>query len=522
MTSQYKTDVLILGAGIAGLSAAKAVSRDKQVLVVSKGAIREGATHYAQGGIAAAIHKDDAPVYHLEDTLLAGDGLCNRDNVEVLVREGADRVRELIELGAQFNKTNGIFDLAKEGAHGNRRILHAGDATGREIEKTLGNYVSSLSNVSFLEHAMVLDLIVEQGKCVGCRAILKDEIISIFSANTILATGGAGQLYERNTNPPLATGDGLAIAYRAGAQLQDLEFFQFHPTTLYQGDKKPISLFLISEAVRGEGAVLRDSQGDRFMAEFHPLEELAPRDVVSRAIFSVLNRSNASHVYLDLTAVNVDLKSRFPTIYKRCLEAGFDLETDMIPVVPAAHYFMGGVVTDIYAKTCVPHLYAAGEVASLGLHGANRLASNSLLDGLVFGHRAGRACSEDGVCVSHNDNGVVSSHHMDILDPHVHAKILRVKDELRHAMWQHVGIIRNEIGLMAMKTYLQSVDWVMQVEVVHPVVQEVQNMVLVSTLITDSALQRKESRGAHFRSDFSVKQISLQEHHIVQALEFFT
>ncbi len=484
-----KFDYVIIGAGIAGLSAAYRLAPHGNVCVITKGGVRESSTRYAQGGIAVAMKEDDAPRYHFEDTIKAGAGLCNETAVKILVEEGPKRVQELIEMGAKFDQVDGALDFTTEAAHGRRRILHAADATGREIEKALGNAVLATGKVTFLDYTSVIKLLVEDNHCFGCVAMQHYKPITITAKAVMLATGGVGQIYLRNTNPPVSTGDGIALAFAAGCDVQDMEFIQFHPTTLYLGDKKPISLFLISEAVRGEGAILRNVHGERFV------EELAPRDIVARAIFQEMQRTDASHVYLDLSGLKVDVRERFPTIYRRCLESKIDITRDFIPVAPAAHYFMGGVSTDLWGCTAVNGLYAAGEVTSLGLHGANRLASNSLLDGLVFGYRAAEhALGQPAKKII--DYKVEIS--VDAIDP----QILAIKQEIRELMWRHVGIVRNETGLRQAFKHLMRFKWVMRLNSGHPALAEVQSMLLAAGLITQFALQRKESRGAHFRSDF--------------------
>lgn len=503
-------DYLIIGGGIAGLSAAHLLGAHGQTLIVTKGAIREGSTHYAQGGIAVAMAPTDAPFHHLTDTINAGDGLCDLAAVQVLVEEGPERVQELIALGAQFDRDGDSYAYTREAAHGQRRILHAGDATGREIEKTLGNAVLSQPNVRFMPNTSAIRLLVSEGICVGCEVYSEGRIQQIFARAVILASGGCGQIYAYNTNPPVATGDGIALAYWAGATVQDMEFFQFHPTTLYLGDKKPISLFLISEAVRGEGAVLRDIYGERFMSAYHPNAELAPRDVVARAIFDRMQATNAPHVFLDLSPCVGDVAKRFPTIAKRCLAAGIDIRRDFVPVAPAAHYFMGGVSTDLWGKTRVPGLYAAGEVASLGIHGANRLASNSLLDGLVYGHRAARAVLERDVPVV----SVPALQHRSIEKAPNLATCLAAKAEIRDVMWRHVGIIRSDLGLRAALTALEAISWIQACTAENGLIAELKAMHCVSLLVTHAALLREESRGGHFREDFPKRNDTTWQRHL--------
>jgi L-aspartate oxidase len=502
-----RTDFIVIGSGIAGLSAARALSAFGPTLIITKSNIHEGSTQWAQGGIAVALHHDDTTHFHYEDTLRAGDGICNEAAVKILVEEGPARVSELIALGANFDKVGSEFSFTQEAAHDRRRILHAGDSTGREIEKALGNSLKRTPNITFMPNTTVASLMVENGRCTGCIVVRDGNPEPILARAIILATGGCGQVYAYNTNPPVATGDGIALAYRAGAAVQDMEFTQFHPTTLYTGDKKPISLFLISEAVRGEGGVLRNRHGDRFMLRYHPLAELAPRDVVARAIFQEMSLTNAPHVYLDLSEIPLDLQRRFPTIFARCMDSGIDIRREFIPVAPGAHYFMGGVSTDLVGGTLIPGLFAAGETASLGLHGANRLASNSLLDGLVFGYRAGMTAGEmpapttplppippaSSLTISRRDTQLIRS-------------------QLRDLMWQQVGIIRTESGLLDAQNQMAQWHWIPQIITYDEEVLELQSLLITAQLITQFALSRTESRGAHSRLDFPHKDPSQQIH----------
>ncbi len=496
-------DAVVVGSGIAGLTVARQLSKQSKTCLITKSALKEGSTLYAQGGIAAVMDKSDAYQYHYNDTIKAGAGLCDAQAVDVLVKEGPDRVRELIELGANFDKSGHGYDLTKEGAHCRRRILHAGDATGREIEKTLGNALLHDERVDFLVNTSILRLLVKDGQCYGCVALEGDDPFLIMAKVVVIATGGCGQVYSHTTNPPVATGDGLSIAFQAGAAVQDMEFVQFHPTTLYLGDKRPISIFLISEAVRGEGGVLRNSNGDRFMSRYHPDGELAPRDIVSRAIVQECSRQNVSHVYLDLSPLTVNVKDRFPMIYGRCLESGLDITRDWIPVSPAMHYVMGGVKTDVWGRTTLRGLYAVGEVASLGLHGANRLASNSLLDGLVFGYRvaedACRFLKEGSMVVADNAAQVINEVAMSSSQL---AGLLSEKERIRRLMWSNVGIIRTADSLNEAWHALTKLRWILKLSPFSVPVFEVQNMIIVSALMTYFSRQRCESRGGHYRSDY--------------------
>src|SRR5512143_149621 len=393
-TEHIATDFLIIGGGVAGLRAAIELARSGEVLVVTKDAPSESSSEYAQGGVAVALSDEDEISIHFEDTIKAGDGLCLRKAVGTLVEEGPTRIRELILWGAEFDKEGTKLAFTQEAAHSKRRILHAqGDSTGREIMRVLTDKVRSAGSVSKIDYAFTRDLIIQDGRCIGAVVCLQAQkkVLVISAQAVLLATGGAGQLFERTTNPAVATGDGMAMAYRAGAALVDMEFVQFHPTALF---REGAPQFLLSEAMRGEGGMLKNIHGLRFMDGYHPARELAPRDVVTRAIHAEMAVTGSSHVYLDMTHLNADyIIQRFPRIYRTCKNLGIDIAREFIPVSPAAHYLMGGVRTDLWGATSVPGLFAAGETACTGVHGANRLASNSLLEGLVFGERAGLAAA---------------------------------------------------------------------------------------------------------------------------------
>lgn len=492
----YHYDYLIIGSGIAGLSAAKECAKHGKTAIITKASIQESSTNYAQGGIAVALTKTDTPTFHLEDTLKAGAGLCDEDAVRVLVENGPKRVQDLIQLGANFDKNGTEFDFTKEAAHSHRRILHVGDATGREIKKTLGNAVLEEPQATFFPNTFVKDLIIENNECIGCIAVKNNTPIRFEANATLIATGGCGQVYSRTTNPPIATGDGIALGIRAGCEVQDMEFMQFHPTTLALGDKKPISIFLITEAVRGEGGVLRNIHGERFMPNYHPDAELAPRDIVARAIYSESQKTQ-NNVYLDLSPIRKEVQRRFPTIYERCLEFGIDINREFIPVSPAAHYFMGGIKTDTKARTTRSRLYAAGETASLGLHGANRLASNSLLDGLVFGFIAAQEMIKELPRTKTPSSFKIESE--STIQTH---KIIAARQAIRSVMWRKVSIIRDKKELQEAENYLKSLSWILSLNSFDEAVCEVQNMLSIAQLITRAALLREESRGAHFRSDF--------------------
>ena len=506
----FKCDFLIIGGGIAGLSAAIEASHHGKVILLTKGKTGETATEYAQGGIAAAIDEQkDSPLFHMQDTLDVGAGLSDENAVKILVNDGVKRVHELIKLGVKFDKIGDVYELALEGAHSHRRILHAGDATGSEIERGLAARLLKEKLVDVRNFIYGKDLIIKNGRCIGAEAIdIKNDKKLIFLArSTMLATGGLGQVFLHNTNPSFATGDGIAMAHRAGAEVTDMEFVQFHPTTLFIHGVVE-TRFLISEAVRGEGAILENVKGERFMPNYHLLKELAPRDVVSRSILSEMNRTNSDHVYLNLAPIGADkTQKRFPKIYEECLKYGIDITKDKIPVTPAAHYFMGGVKIDTDGKTNIPGLYAAGEVSSAGIHGANRLASNSLLDGLVFGYRA--AVNAESCNKSTEIDKAIESFKPKLteqvppkLDPE---EISKLKLELKTLMWEKVGIVRRGKDLKYALSELKNIEHKLNFIPDNKDELELKNMAMTSTLIAQAALNRKESRGAHFRSDYPLQ-----------------
>lgn len=503
-----KTDFLVLGAGIAGLSAAYHLSEHAKTIILSKGSIKESSTAYAQGGIAAALKDGDTPALHFEDTMSAGDGLCDEKAVRILVEEGPRRVKELIDLGANFDRYEDGFSFTKEAAHSKRRILHAGDQTGLEIEKTLGRALLGQKNSSFFSNTTVIQLLIEGNRVIGCLAKKEEKTIVFLAKATILATGGAGQVFLRNTNPSLATGDGIALACLAGCEIADMAFMQFHPTTLFEGDKRPISLFLISEALRGEGAWLRNSDGDRFMTDYDHRLELAPRDIVSRAIFSEMKRLNTPHVYLDATPIKQDLETRFPTIHRRCLKSGIDWKKDWIPVAPAAHYLIGGVKTDCNGKTSLEGFFACGEVASTGIHGANRLASNSLLEGLVFGCRVANYCLDAGfkhkASLEDIDEYVFQDNNQPCSSNEA-VELATIRHQIREVMSSHVGIVRDAKGLLFSQKLFNTFEMFMRDKPNSLLCNELKNMLKTAQLMVSFALQRQESRGTHFRSDYPKK-----------------
>ncbi len=501
------TDYLIIGGGVAGLRAAIELAPYGDVIVVTKDLPTESSTEYAQGGIAVALSDEDEVGIHYEDTLRAGDGLCNEEAVRVLVEEGPLRIMELIEWGALFDMEGSKLAFTREGAHSKKRVLHAhGDATGKELERVLLNKVKTYENVRRYSYAFALDLIIKDNECLGAYLLTDEGIKTVLSRSVILATGGAGQIYERTTNPQVATSDGMAIAFRGGAIVEDMEFVQFHPTSLY---KEGAPNFLLSEAMRGEGAILRNKEGVAFMDSYHPMAELAPRDVVSRAIVSEMVKTGSEYVYLDLRHLDPEfIKKRFPRIYSTCMLYGIDITTTEIPVTPAAHYIMGGVKTDIHGRTNINGLLSAGEVACTGVHGANRLASNSLLEGLVYGARAGRTAFMVG------KNREIPS--LKEIDEPSYDDTIRghetIRSELRRMMWQKAGIIRCGESLKEMEEWLIKWKDIMRCRPRTRPENELRNMLIVSLLIVRSALKRRGSIGAHYRTDFPERGTKWKRH----------
>lgn len=500
--AQSRSDVLVIGSGIAGLTAALgAAAAGRTVDLVTKGQVGETNTWYAQGGIAGAVGEADSVDLHLADTLVVGAGLCDEDMVRAIVDEAGPALRDLVAMGVDFDhEASGAIDLHREGGHSLPRVLHSGDATGAEIQNTLSGRVRGAEGVSIHEKHFLVDLLTAGDRCVGALVWDPDgDALRVFWADAVvLATGGAGQLYRVTTNPAVATGDGVAAAWRAGAELADVEFVQFHPTAF---DSEANPKFLITEALRGEGAYLLDCEGDRFMLDVHPLAELAPRDVVSREIVKVMTRCGRPNVWLDARHLGeAVLKARFPMIFQTCLDAGYDLSRDRIPVAPAAHYSIGGIRVDIDGRTSVPGLYASGECACSGLHGANRLASNSLLEGLVLSRRIVRALAS--VRASEELRISYQAGDEDAEGPVPSDGERDARRAVQVAMSGSASVNRTEEGLARAAVVLEDLCDLLDTPPATPSGLEVRNMVTVATLTVHAARYRTESRGAHWRDDF--------------------
>jgi len=493
-----KTDFLVIGSGIAGLNFALKTAQYGNVTIATKKEIMESNTNLAQGGIAAVTRKDDTFQNHIEDTLKAGCGLSNKRAVKILVEKGPEEIQNLISYGVKFDKEKNELHLTREAGHSKDRILHSGDTTGREIEQALIKSVREDKNIEVLENRFAIDLLVKNAKCYGASVlnVRKKEVIHIFSRATILATGGVGYVYQNTTNPEIATGDGIAMAFRAGARVEDMEFVQFHPTTL---NKLGAPHFLISETFRGEGAILVNEKGERFLEKYDVMGELAPRDVVSRAIFNELKKGS---VYLDMHHKGRSfILNRFPMIYQECLKYGIDITQDLIPVSPAAHYICGGIKTNEYGETNIKNLLAFGECTCTEVHGANRLASNSLLESVVFSSLGALKVR------SLLKNEVETPKPQKEAGFHLVSRreSENLKGELRKAMWDYVGIIRNEENLNLMLRKLGQLETRiddLSVKGINVRLLELKNMVLASKLIVRAALVREESRGTHFREDY--------------------
>lgn len=500
--SEKTVDFLVIGGGVAGLRAAIELASRGSVLILTKDKPTESTTGYAQGGIAVALSDEDEVCIHYEDTVKAGSGLCNETAVKTMVEEGPGYILELISWGAEFDREGAKLSYTIEAAHTRKRVLHAhGDSSGKEIERVLINKARSFPSISRYDFSFTLDLITDGSRCTGATVLRNNSIINIYAKAVILATGGAGQVFSRTTNPLISTGDGIAIAYRAGALVTDMEFIQFHPTTLYSPGAPQ---FLLSEAMRGEGAVLKNINGKRFMSEYHEMAELASRDTVTRAIVSEMVKTNAKHVYLDLRHLDKDFsKKRFPQIYKTCLQYNIDITEDMVPVSPAAHYIMGGVHTNLDGETSLKGLFAAGEVACTGVHGANRLASNSLLEGLVFGARTGKKAA--GYIKNELPANAGKTVREEKVSGIADIDTEKTRSSLRQLMWDKAGIIRCKKSLSEAKEWLDANISVTETVFNQRRECELKNMLTVANLITDAALLRENSIGAHYRSDFKEK-----------------
>jgi len=501
-----KTDYLIIGSGIAGLSLALKASKKGNVILITKRKLFDSNTGKAQGGIACVTDKSDSFEQHIHDTIIAGAGLCNENMVERMVKEAPDRIDEIIKLGVKFTKTgysDSEFELGLEGGHSKRRILHAGDGTGKELERVLIENIKKIPNVTIYEERTAVDLILDDNKvCRGAFVFNNEtgEVDEFLAKAVILAAGGAGKTYLYTSNPDIATGDGMAMAYRAGAEIANMEMVQFHPTCLYNPEAKS---FLISEAVRGEGGILRLKTGEPFMQKYHPAKELAPRDVVARAIDSELKSRGENFVYLDITHKSRDfLVKRFPNIYAKCLEYGIDISKDMIPVIPAAHFFCGGVAIDENGRTSIENLYAIGETACSGVHGANRLASNSLLEGVVYAHRVFEDLDK---VKAYPDFSVKNPFNLKAAQNNS-TVFIQDWNDLRRISWNYLGIERSDerLAKAAKRIALlkEEIDGYFWNSRISTYIIEVRNIAAVAEMITRSAMLRKESRGLHYNIDY--------------------
>jgi len=528
-------DVIIIGSGIAGVYTALEIDSNHSIAILTKDTLNISNSVLAQGGIAVSLGKEDSPDSHLQDTLYAGAGLCNKESVRVLVNDAADNITRVVDYGVKFDRKQNTHNgkelsLTREGAHSQNRIIHAGDSTGKEVLDKLIVQVCDRKNVNIKERTWVIDLLTEEGekgKITSKGIIIYDGITheyKVYYSNVIIcASGGYGHLYRDTTNPSVSTGDGAAMAYRAGACLMDMEFIQFHPTVLYHKENRN---FLISEAVRGEGAKLLNDKGEYFMDKYHPMKDLAPRDVVSRAIFKEMQINNARHVYLDITFKDREwLEKRFPMIFRTCLNYGIDMSKDYIPVAPAQHYCMGGIKADILGKTTIRGFYVCGESACNGIHGANRLASNSLLEGLVFGKQisieVSNIIAETGRSEKYTKPSVKSEEPDRIYRSHMSFNRAKVKEEIRIIMTENVGIIRSRKKLTEAGKRIAKYKKLLA-NMLNDSIEdiELQNMVLLAGIIIETALEREESRGAHYRTDFPETDDEEWKRNIIKRKEF--
>jgi L-aspartate oxidase len=510
------TDVLIIGSGLAGLRAAAAVDPRQSMLIVTKDSLRQSNSNYAQGGIASVTDPEDRFEDHVTDTLVAGADLCDERIVELVVHEAPQRINELIAWGTRFDEVAGHLDLGREGGHSHERIVHAnGDATGAEVMRAMTAHAAELANAHTLEDTFTLDLLTFEGSCRGAIVWQADRgFTMVWAKQTILCTGGCGQVYRETTNPRVATGDGHAMAFRAGAELRDMEFMQFHPTVLYIAGS---SRSLITEAARGEGAHLIDRNGHRFMPDYDPRAELAPRDVVSQAIVTQMTATRHPSVYLDLSHLDAArVRTRFPHIAAKCAEFGLDITVDPIPVRPGAHYMIGGLTVDDAGRTTLPGLWAAGEVSSSGLHGANRLASNSLLEAMVFGARAGEGATAAAAAMR-DEYRALPIENDPLAEPTEPLDLVDIRNSLAGMMVRNAGVRRDREGLLEASDAIdQWCGYVLERQFVDPAGWELQNLLSVARVMVAAALEREESRGVHFRSDFPARSERWRRHVLAQ------
>lgn len=497
--NKEECDVIIIGSGVAGLYSAINLDRNLKIFIISKEAIDENNSYLAQGGIAAAVAEGDLPLYHFEDTIKAGAGECDVEAVKVLVKQAPNDIKILCDIGTNFDRNpDGTLTTTREGGHRRFRIVHAlGDATGREVFDSLLRECRKRSNITILEDCFAVDLVTQNESCAGLIIKLKGEYKYIASKAVICASGGIGQVYKNTTNATVITGDGIAMAYRAGAELSNMEFVQFHPTAMYNAEPKE-NKFLISEAVRGEGGILRNTNGERFMPQYHEMAEVAPRDIVARAIFSEMRKTGSSFVYLDVTHKDSEfIKTRFPNIYKHCMDEGIDITKDYIPVCPVQHYFMGGIKTDLWGQTNIKGLYACGEAANTGVHGANRLASNSLLEGLVFGRRCAEKINE-----TIKDVQIIQPTLQYNSQSRGAIDALSIRNSIKSLMNEHAGIERNEKDMnMALNKINEYITQLENSSLGSNEDMETINIAYIAALVLKGAIRRKKSVGSHYRID---------------------